>query len=72
MKIKFEKNKFNANKNNQQKMTSKTFDVKIKIILLIKNLNINKLKKNSKKFTKNFLITKKIEKQTYRFKLSFQ
>ena len=54
-----------------KKMTSKTFDVKIKIMLSIKNLNINKSKKNSNKFTKNFLITKKIEKQIYRLKLSF-
>ena len=54
-------------------MTSKTFYVKIKIMLSIKNLNINKLKKKlSNKFTKIFLITKKIEKQTYRLKLSFQ
>ena len=55
-----------------KKMTSKTFDVKIKIVLSIKNLNINKSKKNSNKFTKKFLITKKIEKQIYRLKLSFQ
>ena len=40
-------------------MTSKTFDVKIKIMLLIKNLNINKSKKISNKFTKFFLIIKK-------------
>ena len=35
-------------------MILKTFDVKIKIMLSIKNLNINKSKKISNKFTKNF------------------
>ena len=50
-------------------MLFKLFNIKIKIMLFIKNLNINKFKKkNSNKYTKFFEIVKKIDKQTYRLK----
>ena len=50
-------------------MTLKTFDVKIKIMLLIKNLNINKSKKISNKFTKFFFDHKKNRKINISFEI---
>ena len=48
-----------------KKMTSKTFDVKIKVMLSIKNLNINKSKKNFQTNSQNFFWSQKKSKNKH-------